>query len=1638
MRSPQRSVGSVLTVPGWARGLGRVMVAVTVCVLFGLSVPGFLGGDATADAAPVPAFPSGAAIYLAGAQAVAVNAEGEVVGGDYAPEDGDDDNYGFVWEDGTTTNVGVLSADSEYSELLAVNDLGEAAGYGDTGAQDDDDSNEAVLWDGSSLSALGFLDNYLYQEVDGQEQVVWAPSSKAYAINDSNLIVGSATTYDADTGDTDTHPVEWDGGPGPDELTSADGEALDVNNAGTIVGYLDEDGVTVPAMWGTDATDIGLPPGATTGVAVAVNDEGQVLVNADAPGEFGLATPWIWTAGSWAQLPPVSVPLPSGQPGGQSSAFVPWLASGFDDSDLVVGTAYLTIDDPPSELTWGVYSYDGYGTVASPLQANVCCNSIGLDDDPNVSIDGVVGDHIVGDLTTSGGESGFYLATLTLPLVVNTGEDLPNAYPSDGVCADVNQLCSLRGALQLVQPGETIAFDLPPEDDNTVNIDSELPDVPEDVTVNGTSEGGGTVTLTPAADLDTCLTLTGSDEVDGLSIGGCGTGVMAGGDDDSLHDDDIGIGADGATPAPNGVGIEVAGDNTVIGGPLEDGYSTPMVVSDNTTAGIQVDAGATGTTVQRTFVGVAADGATPAPNGGDGVDIAGSGAIIAPDDTISSNDGFGVEIDGNDNEVAGDVIGPDSTNVGNTSGGVDIDNSSGNEIGDPGEGLNVISGNGGPGVEVDGASSGDNVIAENYIGLGASGEQALPNAADGIFVNGAPDTTIGTASGFNNVAGNAGNGIDIAGATASGTTLVNNYVGVNHDAISASPNGGSGILINGAPDTEVGSPAAFNTIGGNTGDGVTVTGSGATGTVIGGNYIGVAYTGTTSIGNGGDGVDINGAPGTEVGTADAFNLISANFGDGVLAVDAPDTVVAGDFIGTDYTGEVPMGNVGAGVSLGSGSDGSVVGAAVTDEAVPDVCSGACDLISGNLGSGVSIDGATGVTVGGDFIGSDRSGTSVNANGGDGITVTSSGNTIEGDVISGNVGNGVTVSGTSDTTITGNAIGSDPTGVDDVPNGLAGVTVEDSSSTTIGGGSGATTGTCAAPCNVISGNIGDGVDMTAGSTGTTLTGDDIGTDATGTQANPNAAGVTVAGSPDNTVSNDLISANEDDGVDITGAASTGEMLQGDVIGLASDGVSPLGNGGNGVHVAGAPGVTIGGSGPGEGNVISANSADGVDLGSGATSAVLEGNYVGTSASGEVAAGNAGDGIDVAGASSTVGGVSGIAPGTACAGACNVISGNGGTGVTVSGRGVTVAGNAIGSAADGSTPLPNDGDGVLVNSATGATVGGTPVGAGNLIVDNEQTGVDVTGSTAVHNAILGNALYNNGALGIGLGGGANNSAPYPAISSVVIGASTTTLTSTLDSFPSTSFQVQFFASPSCDPSGYGQGEFLVDAVNVKTGASGQVTFSQQVANAAFPSLPTTVITATATVTSGPHDGDTSEFSQCVTPITKLGQTIGFAHLAGKTLVESPVMVSATATSGLPVSFTTTTPLVCIPEGTNGASIILLTTGKCTVRATQPGNARIKPAPPVSRSFTVSMAKQTISFAALTTTTLARSPVTVTATATSGLPVGFTTTTPLVCTSGGTNGATIALLTTGKCTVQADQTGNTTYKAARPVSRSFTVRT
>jgi hypothetical protein len=167
-----------------------------------------------------------------------------------------------------------------------------------------------------------------------------------------------------------------------------------------------------------------------------------------------------------------------------------------------------------------------------------------------------------------------------------------------------------------------------------------------------------------------------------------------------------------------------------------------------------------------------------------------------------------------------------------------------------------------------------------------------------------------------------------------------------------------------------------------------------------------------------------------------------------------------------------------------------------------------------------------------------------------------------------------------------------------------------------------------------------------------------------------------------------------------------------------------------------------------------------------------------------------------------------------------------------------------------------------------------------------------------------------------------------------------------------------------------------------------------------------------------------------VAKANQTITFAAISNKIIGAPPFTVSATASSGLPVTLTVTTMPVCTVSGN---TVTLVAAGTCTIQASQAGNAYYNAAATVIRSFTVAKRSQTITFGALGSKTFGVPPFSVTATASSGLPVTFASTTTAVCTVSAT---TVTVNAGGTCTIRASQAGDAIYAAAPSVSQSFTV--
>jgi hypothetical protein len=165
-----------------------------------------------------------------------------------------------------------------------------------------------------------------------------------------------------------------------------------------------------------------------------------------------------------------------------------------------------------------------------------------------------------------------------------------------------------------------------------------------------------------------------------------------------------------------------------------------------------------------------------------------------------------------------------------------------------------------------------------------------------------------------------------------------------------------------------------------------------------------------------------------------------------------------------------------------------------------------------------------------------------------------------------------------------------------------------------------------------------------------------------------------------------------------------------------------------------------------------------------------------------------------------------------------------------------------------------------------------------------------------------------------------------------------------------------------------------------------------------------------------------------VTKLSQTITFAALSNEPYGTAPFTLSATASSGLAVSFASTTSSVCT---VSGSTVTLVEAGTCGIKATQAGNADYDAAASVSRSFSVTKLSQTITFGALSNQPYTNPPFSVSATASSSLAVSFASTTSTVCT---VSGSTVTMVKAGTCTIKATQAGNVDYDAAAAVSRSF----
>lgn len=256
--------------------------------------------------------------------------------------------------------------------------------------------------------------------------------------------------------------------------------------------------------------------------------------------------------------------------------------------------------------------------------------------------------------------------------------------------------------------------------------------------------------------------------------------------------------------------------------------------------------------------------------------------------------------------------------------------------------------------------------------------------ADGLQINSGGSGTIIRGLAINRF---SSNGVLINGAD--NVTIAGNFIGTDVLGTVDLGNGGDGVRIEGDADTNtVGgtNPADRNLISGNNSDGVEINGAAATANIVRFNLIGLTSGAAADLGNSTNGVLLSGGTSFNVigGTSgiSSRNIISGNDNAGVrMTGDGTDANnVLGNYIGTDHTGNLAVGNSVDGVQIAASAAGNIIGGVVAATA---------NTISGNADDGIEIEGVgtSNNFVQGNFIGSDFAGVLAIPNGGEGVEIT---------------------------------------------------------------------------------------------------------------------------------------------------------------------------------------------------------------------------------------------------------------------------------------------------------------------------------------------------------------------------------------------------------------------------------------------------------------------------------------------------------------------------------------------------------------------------------------------------------------------------------------------------------------------------
>ncbi len=874
------------------------------------------------------------------------------------------------------------------------------------------------------------------------------------------------------------------------------------------------------------------------------------------------------------------------------------------------------------------------------------------------------------------------------PFIVNDLGDGSDPDLSDDRC-DVDpdmagDQCTLRAAIEQANAtagADTILFDLGGGGSQTIAIGSSLPAITEEVFIDGSSQPGFSG-----------LPLVQIDGGGGNTPGEGPLGLFGG----------IVVSASATLTHLKGLSV------TRILGPAVTVAQAPQVTLENLLIGTnQALGGGLG-------------------NDGDGILIDNAPSAIVRSSTIVGSTGAGVTIAGqqaSQAQLLGNLLGLarklDGTylKLGNQD-GVVVDGAPDASIGGVADGAgNIIAGNNGLGVmlkDLDVAS-----LVGNLVGTDPAGTPGMGNGSHGVLVQDSKNVALGLPSGGGNIlAGNGGYGAFLkstdatlgklteliqvqqnvmgsiiqnlgnapvrAGQLPTGSSFLGN---IFSKVLVALPNGLGGLCALDTHDVTVGGIGNLlgNILSGNSGPGAHVTGPSSQTLKLIGNLFGTDGPVSQALANGGPNILIENAPGATVGGAAP--------GEGNTLVASP---VAGiEVTGSESSGAAMFGNViglikkldGTYLKLGN-QDGVVVDGA-PDASIGGVADGAGNIIAGNNGLGVMLKDLDVASLVGNLVGTDPAGTPGMGNGSHGVLVQDSKNVAlglpsgGGNILAGNGGYGAFLKSTDATlgklteliqvqqNVMGSIIqnlGNAPVRAGQLPTGSSFLgNIFSKVLVALPNGLG---GLCAL----------DTHDVTVGGIGNLL--------------------------------GNILSGNSGPGAHVTGPSSQTLKLIGNLFGTDGPVSQALANGGPNILIENAPGATVGGAAPGEGNTLVASPVAGIEVtGSESSGAGMFGNVIGLIKKLDgtyLKLGNQ-DGVVVDGApDASIGGVAD--------GAGNIIAGNNGLGVMLKDLDVaSLVGNLVGTDPAGTPGMGNGSHGVLVQDSKNVALG-LPSGGGNILAGN----------------------------------------------------------------------------------------------------------------------------------------------------------------------------------------------------------------------------------------------------------------------------------------------------------------------------------